>query len=81
MSEPEAPAVRAVESAAVTESYEWILPIGTHMVIRVEVRDSQGHLICPAGAVGTIAKASIDGTHSYRVLLPDGPTCAMTPNI
>ncbi len=57
---------------AATESFEWILPIGTHVVIRVEVRDSQGHLVCPAGAVGTIAKAPIDGTHAYRVLLPDG---------
>ena len=55
-----------------TERFEWIFPIGTHVVIRVEVRDRQGDIVCPAGAVGTIAKAPIDGTHAYRVLLPDG---------
>jgi len=47
-------------------------PIGTHVVVRTEVRDRQGELVCPAGAVGTITKAPIDGTHAYRVLLPDG---------
>jgi len=56
----------------VTERFEWIFPIGTHVVIRAEVRDRQGDLVCPAGAVGTIAKAPVDGTHSYRVFLPDG---------
>jgi uncharacterized protein len=55
-----------------TERFEWILPIGTHVVIRSEVRNRQGDLVCSAGAVGTIAKAPIDGTHAYRVLLPDG---------
>jgi uncharacterized protein len=55
-----------------TERFEWILPIGTHVVVRIEVRDSRGDVVCPAGAVGTILKAPIDGTHAYRVLLPDG---------
>jgi uncharacterized protein len=51
---------------------EWILPVGTHVVTRNEVRDSKGELLCPAGAVGKIVKAPVDGTHAYRVLLPDG---------
>ncbi len=50
----------------------WILPVGTHVVTRSEVRDSKGGLLCPAGAVGKIVKAPVDGTQSYRVLLPDG---------
>lgn len=51
---------------------EWILPVGTHVVARDEVRDSKGALLCPAGAVGKVVKAPVDGTHAYRVLLPDG---------
>jgi hypothetical protein len=49
-----------------------ILPVGTQVVSRVEVRDARGAVICPAGGVGEIIKAPTDGTHSYRVRLPDG---------
>jgi len=49
-----------------------ILPVGTQVVSAVEVRDSRGHLLCPAGAVGVIVKAPADGTHAYRVRLPSG---------
>ncbi|HKH45876.1 MAG TPA: nucleotidyltransferase domain-containing protein [Thermoanaerobaculia bacterium] len=49
-----------------------ILPIGTQVVSRVELRDSRGNVICPAGAVGEVIQAPLDGTHSYRVRLPDG---------
>lgn len=50
----------------------WILPVGTHVVTRSEVRDARGGLLCPAGVVGQIVKAPVDSTHAYRVLLPDG---------
>ncbi len=49
-----------------------ILPVGTQVVSRVEVRDARGTVLCPAGAVGEVVKAPADGTHSYRVRLPDG---------
>lgn len=49
-----------------------ILPAGTQVVSRIEVRDARGAVLCPAGAVGVIVRAPADGTHSYRVRLPDG---------
>jgi hypothetical protein len=51
---------------------QWILPEGTHVVTRNEVRDSKGGLLCPPGAAGRIVKAPVDGTHAYRVAFPDG---------
>jgi len=57
----------------VTDSFpQWILPVGTHVVTRSEVRDARGRLVCPAGAVGKVVKSPVDSTHAYRVLLPDG---------
>lgn len=50
----------------------WILPEGTHVVTRAEVRDSRGETLCPAGMVGKIVKSPVDSTHAYRVALPDG---------
>jgi predicted nucleotidyltransferase len=56
-----------------TDAYpQWILPVGTQVVIRTEVRDASGGLLCPAGAVGKIVYAPFDSTHAYRVLMPDG---------
>lgn len=49
-----------------------ILPVGTQVVSRTELRDSRGNVLCPAGAVGEVIQAPLDGTHSYRVRLPDG---------
>ncbi len=51
---------------------QWILPVGTHVVTRSEVRDAHGGLVCQAGAVGKIMRSPVDSTHAYRVLLPDG---------
>jgi uncharacterized protein len=57
----------------VTDAFpQWILPVGTHVVTRSEVRDARGGLVCPAGAVGKVVKSPVDSTHAYRVLLPDG---------
>ena len=44
-----------------------ILPAGTQVVARVEIRDSGGQLVCARGAVGVILKAPVDNLHSYRV--------------
>lgn len=49
-----------------------ILPVGTQVVSRIELRDARGTVLCPAGAVGEVIQAPLDGTHSYRVRLPDG---------
>src|SRR5215204_5290936 len=49
-----------------------ILPVGTQVVSRIEIRDSKGTVLCPEGAVGVVAKAPADGTHAYIVRLPDG---------
>jgi len=51
---------------------EWILPVGTHVVTRIEIRDPRGELLCPAGTVGKVVRSPVDSTHAYRVLLPNG---------
>jgi hypothetical protein len=57
-----------------------ILPVGTQVVSRIELRDARGTVLCPAGAVGEIILAPLDGTHSYRVRLPDGREVALRRN-
>lgn len=54
-----------------------ILPVGTQVVSRIELRDSRGTILCPAGAVGEIIQAPLDGTHAYRIRLPDGREVAL----
>lgn len=54
-----------------------ILPIGTQIVSRSEVKSSGGELLCPRGAVGEIIKAPDDGTHSYRVRFINGVETAL----
>jgi hypothetical protein len=49
-----------------------IIPTGTQVVSRVEVRDAAGALVCPVGATGVVVRSPADATHSYRVRLPDG---------
>jgi len=49
-----------------------ILPVGTAVVTKVEVKGAGGDVTCPAGAVGTIVRAPVDTQHSYRVRLPGG---------
>jgi len=49
-----------------------IIPEGTQVVSRVEVRDAAGVVVCPLGAAGVIVRSPTDATHSYRVKLPDG---------
>lgn len=49
-----------------------ILPVGTQVVSRVEVKDSAGELLCLRGAVGVVVKAPTVNSHAYRVRLPNG---------
>ncbi len=53
-----------------------ILPVGTAVVTRVEVRSGCA-ITCAAGAVGTIIRAPIDAGHSYRVRLPGGEVVSL----
>ncbi|GJG85934.1 nucleotidyltransferase [Gemmatimonadetes bacterium T265] len=49
-----------------------LIPTGTQVVSRVEVRDAAGAVTCPLGAAGVVVRAPDDATHAYRVRLPDG---------
>lgn len=53
-----------------------ILPVGTAVVLRSEVRSGQA-VTCPAGAVGTIIQSPANAEHSYRVRLPGGETVSL----
>jgi len=53
-----------------------ILPVGTAVVTRVEVRSGKD-VTCPAGAVGTIIRAPADAEHSYRVRLTGGEVVSL----
>ncbi|MCI0525735.1 MAG: nucleotidyltransferase domain-containing protein, partial [Acidobacteria bacterium] len=57
--------------------YHLILPIGTQVVARVEIKNSAGEILCPRGAVGEIVKSPDDGTHSYRVRFLNGVKAAL----
>src|SRR4051812_14369919 len=49
-----------------------ILPVGTQVVARVEVKGTDGKPVHPRGAVGVVIQAPADYWHSYRVRFPDG---------
>jgi uncharacterized protein len=49
-----------------------ILPAGTQVVSRVEIKGSDGKPIHPAGVVGVVTVSPGDHEHSYRVRFPDG---------
>ena len=53
-----------------------ILPVGTAVVTRVEVRSGEA-VTCPAGAVGTIIQSPTDAEHSYRMRLPGGEVVSL----
>ncbi|MBD3885287.1 nucleotidyltransferase domain-containing protein [Phormidium tenue FACHB-886] len=54
-----------------TSAYNLILPQGTQVVTRIEVKTSTGTLVCLRGAVGAIVKAPTDNSHTYQIQLPD----------
>ncbi|MBI3973950.1 MAG: nucleotidyltransferase domain-containing protein [Chloroflexi bacterium] len=49
-----------------------VLPIGTHVVTRVETKDTSGESVRPRGAVGVVVDAPTDAIHAYRVRFVDG---------
>jgi predicted nucleotidyltransferase len=54
-----------------------ILPAGTQVVTRIEIKDPAGHILAPRGAVGEIVKAPDDGSHSYRVRFANAVEAAL----
>lgn len=49
-----------------------ILPVGTQVVIRVQVQDAEGAQIKQAGAVGKIIKSAEENNKAYTVIFADG---------
>jgi hypothetical protein len=49
-----------------------MVPIGTQVVSRVEIKGTDGKPIHPAGVVGVITASPVDHQHCYRVRFPDG---------
>jgi hypothetical protein len=54
-----------------------ILPVGTGVVVLVEVRGSDGRAVHPRGTCGLITKAPADAEHSYRVRFPGGDEASL----
>ena len=53
-----------------TPAYHLILPVGTQVVSRVEIKNPT--VLCLRGAVGTIVQSPTDNSHTYQVELPNG---------
>lgn len=49
-----------------------VLPVGTAVVSKVEVKSRDGKPLYPRGAVGVITRAPADPEHRYRVRFPGG---------
>jgi predicted nucleotidyltransferase len=49
-----------------------IVPVGTHVVTLVEVREMNGQASRRSGAVGKVTRSPTDNTHSYDIHFPDG---------
>jgi predicted nucleotidyltransferase len=54
-----------------------IVPIGTQVVINVEIKRQNGELDFPRGTVGVIVKSSPDNTHTYRIRFMDDSEAAL----
>jgi predicted nucleotidyltransferase len=49
-----------------------MIPVGTQVVSRVEIKGADGKPVHPEGVVGVIISSPIDHEHAYRVRFPDG---------
>ncbi len=56
---------------------ELLLPSGTQIVTRVELRDSGGRILRERGAVGVIVAVPTDAQHAYWVRFADGGEAAL----
>lgn len=57
-----------------------IIPAGTQIVTRVEIKGSDGKPVRPKGTVGRIITAPTDHLHTYAVALPDGTEVRLKRN-
>ena len=46
-----------------------IIPVGTQVVSRVEVKDQQDEFICVTGGIGVIVHSPTDNSHAYKIRL------------
>ena len=46
-----------------------IIPVGTQVVSRIEVKNKQDEVMCPQGGVGVIIYAPTDNSHAYKIHL------------
>jgi uncharacterized protein len=56
---------------------ELIIPTGTQVVTRAELRDTGGRIMRQRGAVGVIVESPADAHHAYRVRFADGGEVAL----
>jgi uncharacterized protein len=49
-----------------------ILPVGTQVVSRIDVRNGAREVLCLQGSVGVIVEAPTDNSHAYQIQLPNG---------
>lgn len=54
-----------------------VLPVGTRIVTRVEVKTDAARALRPVGAVAEIIAVPADALHSYRVRFPDGAEASL----
>jgi len=56
-----------------------IISEGTQIVVLRDVRSSEGRILHPRGAVGTVIKSPVDWNHAYRVRFLDGTEESLLP--
>jgi uncharacterized protein len=55
-----------------------IIPVGTQVVTRVEIKGIGTELAHPRGAVGKIVESPVDNSHAYRVQFLDGVEASLS---
>lgn len=61
-----------VPMSSTQSSINLILPVGTQVVSRVELKDTAGELLCLRGVVGVIVRSPTDNSHTDQIKLPNG---------
>lgn len=59
-------------NANISQNFNLILPVGTQIVTKIEVKNPASNQSWKQGAVGVIVKSPTDNSHAYLVKLPDG---------
>ncbi|NJK36659.1 MAG: nucleotidyltransferase domain-containing protein [Oscillatoriales cyanobacterium RM1_1_9] len=56
----------------IQNTFNLVLPVGTQVVSRVEVKSTTGELLCLQGSVGKIIESPTDNSYTYQIQFPDG---------